>query len=85
MCKFEGHMGWGRSSRVLTRTHYQFTSQNAKKISLINGKDVATQFLDDAKKLLDSEKGRASIPTVQGLLLLFTMSAYRGADRAGMV
>ena len=43
------------------------------------------QFFDEAKKLLDLENGRASLPTVQGLTLLFTLSAFRGTDRAGMV
>lgn len=53
--------------------------------SSIAGKSVGAQFLDEAKKLLDLENGRASLPTVQGLTLMFTLSAYRGMDRAGMV
>lgn len=53
--------------------------------SYIAGKSVGAQFLDEAKKLLDLENGRASLPTVQGLTLMFTLSAYRGVDRAGMV
>jgi hypothetical protein len=53
--------------------------------SYIAGKSVGAQFLDEAKKLLDLENGRASLPTVQGLTLMFTLSAYRGMDRAGMV
>ncbi|KAF5018796.1 hypothetical protein F66182_9214 [Fusarium sp. NRRL 66182] len=61
-----------------------FTSARAKAFSSISGKDVGVQFLDEAKKLLDLENGRATLPTVQGLTLMFTISAYRGVDRAGM-
>ncbi|KAM5362707.1 hypothetical protein ACJA88_013903 [Fusarium oxysporum] len=62
-----------------------FTSARAKMFSSIAGKSVGAQFLDEAKKLLDLENGRASLPTVQGLTLMFTLSAYRGMDRAGMM
>ncbi|KAM0415639.1 hypothetical protein ACHAPT_013411 [Fusarium lateritium] len=61
-----------------------FTSARAKSFSAISGRDVGTQFLDEAKKLFDLELGRASLPTVQGLTLLYTLSAHHGVDRAGM-
>lgn len=51
----------------------------------LGGKDLGTQFFDEAKKLLDLENGRASLPSVQGLALLFTLSTHIGTDRAGMV
>jgi hypothetical protein len=47
--------------------------------------DITSQFLDEAKRLLDLETGRESLPTVQGLALLFTTSAFTGMDRAGSV
>ncbi|KAH7144755.1 hypothetical protein DER46DRAFT_580667 [Fusarium sp. MPI-SDFR-AT-0072] len=53
--------------------------------SSIAGKSIGAQFLDEAKKLLDLENGRASLPTMQGLTLLFTLSAYQGMDRACMM
>ncbi|KAH7187276.1 putative C6 transcription factor [Fusarium oxysporum] len=62
-----------------------FTSARAKMFSSIAGESVGAQFLDEAKKLLDLESGLASLPTVQGLTLMFTLSAYRGMDRAGMM
>lgn len=46
---------------------------------------MAAEFLNEAKKMLAMENGRASICTVQGLTLLFSVSAYSGMDRAGMV
>ena len=39
----------------------------------LGSKDLGTQFFDEAKKLLDLEGGRASLPTIQGLTLLFTV------------
>ncbi|KAH8194624.1 hypothetical protein TruAng_011217 [Truncatella angustata] len=62
-----------------------FTSRNAKAYSAILRKDIGDQFLMEAKRLLDLEGGRPSLPTVQGLALMFTLSAYRGTDRAGMM
>ncbi|KAK5991212.1 Notoamide biosynthesis transcriptional activator notL'-like protein [Cladobotryum mycophilum] len=62
-----------------------FTSSQAKMFGSIGGKDLGRQFLDEAKKLLDREMGLASLPTAQGLALLFTLSAYSGSDRVGMM
>lgn len=52
--------------------------------SLVQSDDLSTKFLDEAKRLLDLENGRASLPTIQGLALMFALTAYRGMDRAGM-
>lgn len=46
---------------------------------------MATEFLDEAKRLLDLEGGEASLPTLQGLALMFLVSSYSGQDRAGNV
>jgi len=46
---------------------------------------MTTQFLDEAKRFLELEAGRESLPTVQGLALIFTVSAYQGVDRAGSI
>lgn len=46
---------------------------------------MGSRFFDQAKRLFSMESGRASLPTVQALALLFTVSAYIGKDREGMV
>ncbi|KAF4979223.1 hypothetical protein FZEAL_4532 [Fusarium zealandicum] len=61
-----------------------FISDRAKAFSSMAGKDVGGQFLDEAKKLLDLEQGLVSLPTAQGHALIFTLSDYRGVDRAGV-
>ncbi|KAH6973694.1 putative C6 transcription factor [Ilyonectria sp. MPI-CAGE-AT-0026] len=62
-----------------------FTSSRAKSISSIDGRDIGSKFVDEAKKMLDRENGRASLPTVQGLALLFLLAGQTGSDRAGMM
>lgn len=46
---------------------------------------MAQRFMDEAKKLLELECGRASLPTVFGLYMLFFVSALMGKDRAGLM
>lgn len=41
--------------------------------------------MDEAKKLFELECGRASLPTVFGLYMLFFVSAMMGKDRAGLM
>ncbi|KAG5945456.1 hypothetical protein E4U53_006704 [Claviceps sorghi] len=53
--------------------------------SSLSRRDLAVEFLNEAKKLLDMENGRASVCAVQGLALLFSVSACRGTDRAGIL
>jgi hypothetical protein len=47
--------------------------------------DAAEHFYTEAKRLFDCENGRRSLPTVQGLLIIFTYSTVMGKDRAGMM
>ncbi|KPM39874.1 hypothetical protein AK830_g6692 [Neonectria ditissima] len=51
----------------------------------LGDRGLGTQFFDEAGKVLDLEGGRASLPTVQGLTLLFTMCTHLGTVRASMV
>lgn len=53
--------------------------------SSISGQDIGLQFIEEAKRLLELEQGRASLPAIQGLSLLFSLSVYGGTDRAGLV
>jgi hypothetical protein len=47
--------------------------------------DAAEHFEAQAKVLLDDEKGRRFLPTVQGLLIMFAYSIAMGKDRAGLI
>lgn len=46
---------------------------------------MAERFTDEAKKLFELECGRASLPSVFGLYILFFVSAMMGKDRAGLM
>jgi hypothetical protein len=54
-------------------------------MSIVTGTSISDRLFDEAKKLLDLESGRPSLPTVQALALLFLGSAYLGRDRAGQM
>lgn len=47
--------------------------------------DAGEYFEAQAKVLLDVENGRRSLPTVQGLLIMFAYNVAMGKDRAGLV
>ncbi|KAL2823792.1 hypothetical protein BDW59DRAFT_92284 [Aspergillus cavernicola] len=44
-----------------------------------------TGFYDEAKRLLDKEEGRISLPTVQGLGVLWKCASITGRDRQGWI
>lgn len=46
---------------------------------------MSERFMDEAKKLFELECGRASLPTIFGLYMLFFVSAMMGKDRAGLM
>ncbi|RNJ60217.1 hypothetical protein D7B24_009249 [Verticillium nonalfalfae] len=62
-----------------------YTSRRVKSFDGISGRKLGAQFLDEANKWLEIEGQRSTLPTAQGLALLFTLYAYRGMDRAGMM
>ena len=49
----------------------------------MHGFNARDHFLKEAKRLLDRECGRRSLPTVQALLIMFACSTGMGQDRAG--
>ncbi|SMR50161.1 unnamed protein product [Zymoseptoria tritici ST99CH_3D1] len=46
---------------------------------------LRVQFFNKARDLLDEERGKASLPTVQALFLLYLYWNFLGMDRAGLV
>lgn len=71
-------------SRLIMPLH-QYTSARAKAFSAISGEDLAVRFSNEAKRLLALECGRSSLPTAQGLMLLFMTSVFEGSDRMNMM
>lgn len=46
-------------------------------------KDLRTRFLGEAKARLEHERGKASIPNLQALVLLYLHEGITGRDRIG--
>ena len=55
----------------------------AEELGLMTSQNLPDRFFDEAKLLLDREQGRASIPTIQALLLMYLTLSCQGKDRAG--
>ena len=47
--------------------------------------DLRERFLNEAKKILDQELGRISLPMIWALAIMFICSSTQGQDRAGMM
>jgi hypothetical protein len=47
--------------------------------------DLSTLFLNEAKRHMEEERGRSSIPMVQGLALVFSQLSAKALDRAGLM
>ncbi|KAB5539497.1 putative C6 transcription factor [Coniochaeta sp. 2T2.1] len=62
-----------------------YTSARAKAFSAASGEDLTGRFSSEAKRLLTLEKGRSSLATAQGLVLMFMTSVFDGSDRVGMM
>lgn len=52
---------------------------------MVHGVDLREKFLNEAKKILDQELGRVSLPTTWALAIMFICSSSQGRDRAGMM
>ncbi|KAI5459475.1 hypothetical protein BGZ63DRAFT_466108 [Mariannaea sp. PMI_226] len=61
------------------------TSQRVKTLGFLTGQNMAERFLDEAKKQLEIEGCRESIPTLNALCLMYLTSALLGRDRAGVM
>ncbi|KAI0145128.1 hypothetical protein GGR57DRAFT_322203 [Xylariaceae sp. FL1272] len=56
--------------------------ESSKVFGAITHQNMVERFLSESKSLLDREQGRASIPTVLALVLLFLTTTETGRDRA---
>lgn len=54
-------------------------------IDSANPVKLRQQFFDEARKLFDNARGKASLTTVQSLLILYLFCNGEGMDRAGLV
>ncbi|KAF5234649.1 hypothetical protein FANTH_12001 [Fusarium anthophilum] len=59
--------------------------ERGKQFGVMTGRNLSESFLAEAKSHFESEQGRPSIPTVQGLLLIYLTMAAAGKDRAGLI
>lgn len=62
-----------------TRQHY---SDAVKKINTVTGQNMQEAFFLEARRFFHLEDSRASLPTAQGLLVLFMASAFLSRDGA---
>jgi len=60
------------------------TSHHARAFGSLQGVDTTDHFLTEARHLLNRECGRASLPTVQSLLVMYTCYVAQGKDRGGL-
>jgi len=63
--------------------HQSFFSGHAMIVGHRTGSSFVDQFLDEAKRQLDLERGKASLPTAQACMLMFVCQSCLGKDRAG--
>jgi hypothetical protein len=54
-------------------------------MGILTRQNMVERFLEEARKLLDLEYGRASLPTAQALYLMYLTHAWLGRDRAGTI
>lgn len=62
-----------------TRQHY---SDAVKRINTVTGQNMQEAFFLEAQHFFERENNRASLPTAQGLLVLFMASAFLSRDGA---
>ena len=63
----------------------QFTSHYALAVDVAIGGTIRIRFYDEARKLLDNEAGKPSIPSAQALYILYMYSTSAAMDRAEYV
>jgi hypothetical protein len=64
---------------------HQFTSPYARAIDVAGERKLSELFFDEARRHLDREEGKASVPTVQALCVMFLYCMGVGKDRLGQI
>ncbi|POR32982.1 Uncharacterized protein TPAR_06825 [Tolypocladium paradoxum] len=70
---------------ALTVADPQCHFKSAAVPSFASGRELGEAFFTEAKRLLDLECGRPSIPSAQALFVMFSYSCRMGKDRAGHI
>lgn len=68
-----------RSTRALALTcHIQFSSSHAQAVDALalNDRPLRERFFSKAQKLLDEERGKPSLTTMQALFLLYSYTSF---------
>lgn len=69
--------------RIRRTDSSQFTSSYALAVDAAVGGSIRRKFYDEARKLLDNEAGKPSLPSAQAMLTLYMYSTANAMDRAG--
>jgi hypothetical protein len=70
---------------IITNVPLQFTSLYVEAIDSANATKMRQKFFNEARKLYDNSRGKASLTSVQSLLILYLFSNGDGMDRAGLI
>ncbi|KAH7176443.1 hypothetical protein EDB81DRAFT_706866 [Dactylonectria macrodidyma] len=62
-----------------------YTSKWVKRMDALDGRDLRAEFFAEAERLFELENSRASLPTVQGLAIMFLISTHTAMDRSGVM
>jgi len=62
-----------------------FTSPYARAIDVAGEKKLSDLFFDEARRHLDREEGKASVPSIQALCVMFLYCMGVGKDRLGQI
>lgn len=68
-----------------TLPSYQHFVDRAKQFGAITRQNMAERFFEEAKALLEREQGRATLPTVQALAIMYYVETGLGRDRASQL
>ena len=63
----------------------QFWSPRARTLGYLRGHDIVEKVVQESKKMLDIEGGRATISTPIALYYIFMTVTYQGRDRAALM
>lgn len=62
-----------------------FSSSYTEAVEAIDGRKLGEQFFNESRRLLDEERGKPSLATMQGLFMLYQYTTSAAMDRAGRI